>query len=599
MKKIRIAIIDSGVKKEHPRLIHDDIKGFTFRPEGIMEDFSDTYGHGTAIYNIVRKLENAEIINIKIPNIEEGVADENIISLLNYIYEKVDVDIINLSLGLSMTDNINALYDACEKLRKKGIILISAFDNTGSMSYPAAFDNVIGVTTGEMCRNTDEYDYLEDNIVNIAGYGNIQRLAWTEPDYLIIGGNSFACAHITVKVANLMEAGAKTYEEVMQMLKQDATRYFEVSEQKKESGLPYQIKKAAIFPFNKEMHSLVRYEYLLGFELTGVYDVKYSGKIGADTCRIMEDNQVRKIPIQNIDSIDWDAFDTLIISHLEELSSLINRSELREEIVQKALEHGKNIFSLDDITDMVPEEMRDRVYCPKVDESVLPPWRFGKLFRISKPVLGVFGTSSKQGKFTLQLKLREILTKKGVRVGQMGTEPTALLYGMDYVYPMGYNSSVYIKEFDAVRYINYLMRQIEAKENDMIIVGSQSGTVAYDNGNIALYNIPQYNYILGTQPDRVVLCVNPYDDMEYIEKTIKFIESCIDCTVIALVIFPMGLANDWSGIYGKKIRMEETEIAKFKEQLVKSFQRPCFVLGTPEIEELSDYIIEKYTAKDV
>ena len=82
--------------------------------------------------------------------------------------------------------------------------------------------------------------------------------------------------------------------------------------------------------------------------------------------------------------------------------------------------------------------------------------------------------------------------------------------------PMGYNSSVYLIELESILYLNYIMHCLDEKENDLIMVGSQSGTVEYDYGNVALYNFPQKTFLLGTLPDIIVLCVNSYDDENYI-----------------------------------------------------------------------------------
>jgi hypothetical protein len=46
-----------------------------------------------------------------------------------------------------MCEDRESLYTACKSLTNKGIILVSAFDNAGSLSFPAAFPNVIGVTS--------------------------------------------------------------------------------------------------------------------------------------------------------------------------------------------------------------------------------------------------------------------------------------------------------------------------------------------------------------------------------------------------------------------------------------------------------------------
>lgn len=595
MSKIKVAIIDSGVEKEHPRFINDLIIGFGYENGRVIDDFYDTNGHGTAVYNIIRNLEDIEIINIKIPEIENGVSDTEIIGVLNFIYEKVDVDIINLSLGLSICENLQELYSVCEKLYKKGVILVSSFDNAGSMSYPAAFDNVIGVTTGSNCRKIDDFEYINDEIINVAAYGHIQRLAWVKPDYIFLGGNSFACAHVTVQIAKFTKDGIKDRSTLFENLKNHSVYQYDVKSNHEGHQLSFKIENAVLFPFSKEMHSLVRYSDMLEFQISAIYDSKYSATVGTSTTHLLNDNTVKKFTIRNIDYINWDEFDTIIIGHLDELSSLINKTELKKKLIEEALEHGKNVYAFDDISEFITEENKAYIFFPKVNKEQVPPNRYGKLFRISKPVLGVFGTSSKQGKFTLQLQIRKLLLQKGYQVGQIGTEPTALLYGMDYVYPSGYNSTVYIKEFDVIRYLNYIMNDLCMKEKDIIIVGSQSGTVPYDTGNITLFNIPQYLFLMGTLPDNVILCINPYDEIQYINRTIKFIEASSDGKVIAIVIFPMDLKNDWTGIYGKKEPINENTLKSLKERLSQEFQIPLFELGSENIDSLVEYIISVYS----
>lgn len=222
----------------------------------------------------------------------------------------------------------------------------------------------------------------------------------------------------------------------------------------------------------------------------------------------------------------------------------------------------------------------------------MPPDRFGMLYRISKPVVGILGTSSRQGKFTLQLKLRELLLERGYSIGQIGTEPSALLYGMDYVFPMGYNSSVYIQGFDVIRYTNYIINILCQKNIDLILIGSQSGTVPFDTGNIIQYNIPQYDFLAGTLPDIVILCINPFDDINHIARTIKFIESSVDCKVLSLVVFPMTIRDDWSAVFGGKKILNDNEFNNIKEELSQFFNVSIYNLGNVNhINELLDEII--------
>jgi uncharacterized NAD-dependent epimerase/dehydratase family protein len=580
--KIKIAIIDSGVRLDHPALsgnlpILIDVSG---------ADTNEWMGHGMAVYNIIRKATDiADIINFRLVYNDQGVEETELLELLKKIDREYPVDIINLSLGLNIAEDRESLFSVCQSLAAKGVILISAFDNAGAISYPAAFEHVIGVTSGQNCSHIDDFEYIDDTIINIGAKGDVQRLAWDKPDYLMLGGNSFACAHVTVQVARFMSQGIREFGAILEAFKSKAIKTYSLSTVNVTDKVPPKplIRRAALFPFFKEMHSLIRFSNTLSFEITGVYDSKYSALVGSTTDHIMKDT-VASHTIQNIDQIQWDTFDTLILGHLDEMSNLINKGSLQEKLIQDALAHNKQVFSFDDVSKIFTQ---DAVYCPTVSHKDLPPNRFGKLYRLDKPVVGVYGTSSRQGKFTLQLLLRQKLRDIGYTIGQIGTEPSALLYGMDYAYPMGYNSSVYIHGFDAIRYLNHIMNQLCEKQRDIIITGSQSGTIPYDTGNIAQYTLYQYEFLMGTQPDAVVLCVNPFDEPEYISRTIKFIESGVDCTVIALVVFPMDIKDGWSGVYGQKTPLSVEKYTTLRDTLHTLFAVPVYKLGdASDIENL-------------
>lgn len=595
---LKVVIVDSGINKTHKifEKSNVNISSLQYKSGEIIcsNKDNDLFGHGTAIAGIIsRENPNVDIAMIGINDLEEGLDEDILIWVLNYICETQNADIVNLSLGLNVCDRYEDLYNACKALSDKGTIIISAFDNSGAVSYPAAFDNVIGVITGATVKKTDDFEFIDDDVVNVTAKGGIQRVAWTQPEYIMIGGNSFACAHVTAKAAKFLAEGAKSKEEVLSRFKEISIKQYATRKTKIQNTLPFDINKVAIFPFNKEMHSLIRYSNLLPFEISEVYDTKYSATVGATTSHLMKDNLVENILIKNISDVEWDNFDTLILGHTDELSSLINKDDLRNNLIEDALKRNKKVYSFDEIS---RHEDTDNVYYPYVSEKNLPPNRFGMLYRISKPVLGIFGTSSRQGKFTLQLKIRQLLTALGYDVGQIGTEPSSLLYGMDYVFPMGYNSSVHIKEFDTVMYLNYIINDLCTKNKDIILVGSQSGTVVYDTGNIAQFNIPQYNFLIGTQPDAVILCVNPYDETEYIRRTIRFIESCInDCKVIALVMFPMDISDNWTGIYGAKKPLTEQKYLQIKASLVTQFHIPIFKLGEEkDMYELTQNILNYF-----
>lgn len=81
----------------------------------------------------------------------------------------------------------------------------------------------------------------------------------------------------------------------------------------------------------------------------------------------------------------------------------------------------------------------------------------------------------------------------GYKVGQIGTEPNSLLFGMDYIFPMGYNGTVHLTGEESIQYLNSCLNNLE--DRDIILVGSQSGTLNYDVCNLSQYCLLQHAFI--------------------------------------------------------------------------------------------------------
>lgn len=575
MSKVRIAIIDSGVRLDHPA-----INGYS--PQIIyhsgLKKGEGRCGHGTAIYNIIKKTEPfADIINFQITNKDEEINKETLLSCLSVIRDEYNVDIINISLGLSLCDDVAMLRKICDELISKGVIIVSAFDNIGAISYPAAFKNVIGVTSFESCRKINDFVVFDDDVINIGANGNVQRLAWDTPDYIFWGGNSFACAHVTVQVARFMAEGSVSFSEIINRFREMASKVYCNDIANSNKNVLFKINQAAIFPFNKEMHSLVRFQELLSFEISGVYDIRESSNVGATTNHVMKTNS-KSFLIQNVEEMDWSSFDTIIIGNIPSRNAHV-LAKARESIINKAIELHKNIFSFDDLRNKYDY---DQLYCPTVDSDDVPAERLGKLYRICKPVVGIYGTSSCQGKFTLQLELRKKFLEYEYTVGQIGTEPSAQLFGMDYAYPMGYNSSVYIDGHDSIAYINECIQKLCDNNCDIIITGSQASVLPIDICNKSMFPMKQYSFLMGTQPDCIVLCVNPYDTYDYVQRTINFLESCVDSKVIAICVYPMQYKKNWTGMYSQKEPLQIDEFDLLKVSYNKDFSIPVYQLGNSD-----------------
>lgn len=581
----KIVIVDSGVNKEHKKLKNTTIDGIHIflDEEGNVktnDDISDSYGHGTAVSAIIANNSTGnELFMIKIFEEDYQVEEEALLAALEYVYEKCPCDVLNLSLGVTQYESLDRLEDLCNKIHDRGTVIISAFDNFGQISFPAAFDNVIGVDSSPGIRSNKSFHVVKNSCVNILARGGVQRVAWSDPEFIITKGNSFATPYITCVIAEALNAGV-SHKDIPEFLKANAIEEIDYSPIcTDDKPLPFEITKAAVFPFNKEMHSVVRFHDRLSFEIE-LYDVRESGMIGSNTSiKIAGTNYV----IKNIDSIDWTAdFDTFLLGHNEELSLLTGR-KLTEFVLEKCIEYKKNVFAFDDLS-KYPEYLTRlrktgcKYYYPQVDMCDVPRNSFDKLYYISKPVLMVCGTSSAQGKFTLQTELRDRFDSDGFKVAQVGTEPSALLYGYDAVCPIGYGANVRISDYKFVSAVNRMFFEVSKKDCDIIISGTQSGSVPYNYEN--LKNIPLYSmeFMMGARPDGVILCVNAFDETEYLRRTIFTIENLYDTKVFALALFPMVYENNWAGNSGLKRPITDREKEDFTRNAKERLGKEVFTL---------------------
>ncbi|MBS5571622.1 MAG: DUF1611 domain-containing protein [Clostridiales bacterium] len=553
----KIVIIDTGVdiNSTYIRKYVKDIVGIKVKKNGETFDvvststdptcINDTVGHGTAITGIILSHNpNVSIFFVKIFEAGELVADEDtLIFALDYVYNNIDFDILNLSLGICSVSSNDKLNSICKKYHSNGKYIVSAFDNNGAISFPAAYEQVIGVTSDNHIYNNNDYYVVDSKQVNICAKGQKQRVYWLNSAQIFSSGNSFACAHFTGIMSCFPDDLCKS--DLWKCITKNATKCidgsFNNSNKHFLQGPVANYNKIVAFPFSKEIHSLIRFQEKLCFELVDIYDTKYSARIGASTNRLLKESGIKNHFIKSINEIDWDSFDTMVLGHLDKIIELVGDKYVCN-LICEIIIHDKNIYSFDDISQYCLHGNVEKIYYPCVSKINCERVPFGKLYRQDKPVLGIFGTSSKQGKFTLQLKLRYELLERGYKLFQLGTEPSALLYGMNAVYPVGYNSTVSISGVESIAHINKVMYE-QSRDADLIIVGGQAGVLPLDEGNLNCYNYAAIDLLYATLPDAIILCINPSDEISFIKRTIGFVESIANCKVIALAVYPFYYAQ--------------------------------------------------------
>lgn len=598
---IRVAILDSGIDVSHPVFKDYNIEEYVLGDgewKLTQELIKPVQGHGTGVASIIAKnSRDIEIVSFRIFNEKMVVKPQTLLSVLEFIYQNIDCDVINMSLGIRLPNE--NLEEICKKLYEKGVLLVSAFDNAGGVSYPAAYDSVIGVDKSYRCVKAKEFVYVKNSIVNLKAKGGNQRMAWINPEYIINQGSSFASAYVTARVADLLEEGI-SYDKVLLKILEECSFVYDnqIEFNDDPEFFESQIKKASVFPYNKEVHSLINYAGLLSFEIVQLFDSKLSGRLGKKVSSLDGKYQYT---VENIEKCDWEAIDTFILGHTFEMDFLA-KTNTKDYIIKKCIEHNINIYSFDEeiIKDYRSEfkEKSIKAFWPSIKNSKRIINKFGKMYNIKAPVLGVLGTSHQQGKFTLQLALRQLFIKNGYNICQLGTEPHALLFGMNFVFPFGYGSFFSLSDKESIEILNYYMHEMDAKNPDIIVTGSQAGTIPMRFNNMVQYRTEQLAFLMGTKPDGVILCVNYHDNMKDIKRSIKGIEALADCKVIAISVFPVGYQTDWDIMCDRKTSIDSEKLKSFCASLSGLIEVPSYVLGEPEndkriFETCIDYFAKK------
>ncbi len=591
-----VVIIDSGLKQNNSVIsgICIEKSGERFR---FSSDFEDEIGHGTIIYSLINKhVEANKIYIVKLSNHSDDFDDSFLVAALEYILQNVRCKVINVSLGVKVSANIQKFHHICQEITAKGSVIVSAFDNEGCYSYPAAFDCVIGVDSKMDFKLASEFDFVENSPVNVLAKGSLQRVTMPKGKIVLVDGTSIACAHITSILANAL-ASHFDLQSALAYLKSNARQIYSssVSENDNSNQL-FEISRAVVFPFAKEAHAFVRFSDMLPFQIKGYYDIRSSGKVGrklATYCKEIKSEEC----IMDIEKINWSEINTIILGHLDELNKIVGR-DYRRELIKRAISTKVNVYSFDPL-EPYEDLLRDSpiaYFYPRVRRYNVPQNSFGKLYKIDKPVVGIFGTSSQQGKFSLQLTLKRELELCGYDVGTIGTEPHSLLFNFDAVFPMGYNSTVELNDHEIVLYLNNEIHKLCQMGKEIILTSTQAQIVPYYCNNLLEFPVMQFPFTLGTKPDAIIMCVNYHDEIPYIRNSMYALMGLTDATIIAIVIYPIAYFNMENGAYNEcKRGITDNEFQEKADILQKEFLIPVYMLGEQQhMSSLCQMIVDYF-----
>lgn len=104
---------------------------------------------------------------------------------------------------------------------------------------------------------------------------------------------------------------------------------------------------------------------------------------------------------------------------------------------------------------------------------------------------------------------------------------------------------------------------------------------------------------MGLQSDLLILCVNPFDTIDYIHFNIQYLEGISQCKVCGLALFPKTYFGDWRGMHGAKQLMGDESVRKHCMHLEKALSIPCYsIFDQYSVENLFERIIGQLSTED-
>ncbi|PIQ09562.1 MAG: hypothetical protein COW71_05895 [Ignavibacteriales bacterium CG18_big_fil_WC_8_21_14_2_50_31_20] len=207
-KNIKVAVVDSGwdYSQNDLRIMQgvgliSDKNGFELI---FSNDYNDRIGHGTAVTDLILQLApDVSILPIRVFGSRLETSPDILVKAISWSIKK-EVNIINLSLGTLLSEAIEPLYKICEIARRKNIIIVASKSNSDDWSYPAIFENSIGVASGDF-ENQFDYKYFNEEAIECIAKGYNQYVLWQGNKREYLSGNSFAAPNITGIISLILE----------------------------------------------------------------------------------------------------------------------------------------------------------------------------------------------------------------------------------------------------------------------------------------------------------------------------------------------------------------------------------------------------------
>lgn len=197
MRKIRIAVLDTGF--DFYRQLRNPIAySACFLDKA--QPF-DQHGHGSCIITLLDSIgTNLEFYNMTVLN-QKKIGKLSFLKNALRTAIELDVDIINLSLGIenSVTDSeLESFLKTCDE---KKIILVTTSSNLGKNNYLMSYDNIISIQR----KDNVSKSFLLPKLGAFFVENTPRILPWLNGTYKLSGANSFLTPLLIKKLYQINE----------------------------------------------------------------------------------------------------------------------------------------------------------------------------------------------------------------------------------------------------------------------------------------------------------------------------------------------------------------------------------------------------------
>ena len=203
---VTVAIIDSGVERDHPAVGGRLVRSYRVEPGAdgpeVIDDPAgvDLVGHGTACAGIIHAIAPAAgLVSIRVLGVDNRAGGPAFAAALEWAIGQ-RFGVVNLSLSSRSEQMAERFHELADEAYFANTLLVAAANNVVGASYPSLFAAVVSVAAHD-AGDPDVWYYNPSPPVEFGAHGLDVDVAWRGGSRIRATGNSFAAPHLAGRAA--------------------------------------------------------------------------------------------------------------------------------------------------------------------------------------------------------------------------------------------------------------------------------------------------------------------------------------------------------------------------------------------------------------